>query len=281
MREGFDRDDVYIMVEDEFQIVAQSYTAHLHHAEYKRLVKQARGAAPKALPEPTSPMSKQTKNRLRAAALGYKQNANLQRLMSSRPGLEEEEEEEDTAADLWSGTSLASLMTSGSQKKRSLIGLEGIASTTKASLGVSRSQRLRKDTREEEQNPLDLEHVQHKVPLQRKDSAQLPTSRNVETKVSIPRMCVEPPLKSIDKSVPAHTELVNSTKPEQRPVAKRKFSLDFEDGFDPLSNVSKPPSGSHKSRSVPLSNSNITSKREWKKEKEKKSRLDDVPMFII
>src|SRR4051812_31525888 len=30
MRDGYDGDDIFIMVEDEFQSIAQSYTAHLH-----------------------------------------------------------------------------------------------------------------------------------------------------------------------------------------------------------------------------------------------------------
>ncbi len=42
MRPGWDEDDGYIMVEDEFLATAQLYTKHLHHAEYQRLKNLAR-----------------------------------------------------------------------------------------------------------------------------------------------------------------------------------------------------------------------------------------------
>ncbi|GAM88594.1 hypothetical protein ANO11243_066280 [Dothideomycetidae sp. 11243] len=42
MREGYDADDIWMMVEDEFQATAQLFTQHLHQAEYIRLQNQAR-----------------------------------------------------------------------------------------------------------------------------------------------------------------------------------------------------------------------------------------------
>src|ERR1700761_3229766 len=164
MHEGYNRDDIFIMVEDEFQTIAQSYTAHLHRAEYKRLVKQARRAPPKALPEPTSPMSKETMNRLRASALEKKQKESLRQIAAQSS--KEDEEDEDKVADLWSGTSLAPLMAGGSRQTRSLVGLEGISSNTKAALGLFRSQSSSKDTREGGNDGLDLNTPRHEAPLQ-------------------------------------------------------------------------------------------------------------------
>jgi len=135
MREGYDYDDIYLMVEDEFQTVAQAYTAHLHHAEYKRLVKQARKAPAKALPEPTSAMSNEAKKRLKSAALEKKQKSALRQLLGPTAT---EEEEEEKVVDLWSGTSLAPLMATGNQQKTSLIGLERMSSSTKAGKGFTR-----------------------------------------------------------------------------------------------------------------------------------------------
>lgn len=40
---GLDGDDIYVMVEDEFLATAQTFTQHLHQAEYHRLRKQAIG----------------------------------------------------------------------------------------------------------------------------------------------------------------------------------------------------------------------------------------------
>ena len=42
---GYQNDDKYRMVEDDFYSIAQSFTAHLHHAEYRRRKKQAKAAA--------------------------------------------------------------------------------------------------------------------------------------------------------------------------------------------------------------------------------------------
>ncbi|RMZ90288.1 hypothetical protein DV736_g2469, partial [Chaetothyriales sp. CBS 134916] len=53
MQEGYDADDIWMMVEDEFQTLAHSFTRHLHHAEYKRLmIKAKHDAPPKALQDP-------------------------------------------------------------------------------------------------------------------------------------------------------------------------------------------------------------------------------------
>lgn len=133
MRKGYDDDDVYIMVEDEFQSLAQSYTAHLHEAEYLRVKREARSKR-KELPEPTSPMSKEAKRRLQSAALQKKQAEVLDQTAGKSPT----EQDEDRTADLFSGTSLAPLMAQSSQQKRSLVGLERVQSTTRAGLGYSR-----------------------------------------------------------------------------------------------------------------------------------------------
>ena len=282
MREGYDGDDLYIMVEDEFQTVAQSYTAHLHHAEYKRLVKQAREAPPKALPEPSSPMSKQAKNRLRAAALKNRQNEALQRVTKPRHTDNDDDDDKDEVADLWSGTSLAPLMARGSQQKRSLVGLEGISSSTKAGLGVRRSHASQKDIREEEEDDLGLDIAQHSA-SQRNGLTKASSSRVVESKAVAQQIDVRdfPATGQIQRDVVGRKHPPVQPQPAERPVTKRKFFLDFDDGFDAPSNPSKPAIDPRKARSVPLSNGSAISKRKPDKEKEKKSRLEEVPMFII
>lgn len=42
MKEGFDQDDMWVMVEDEFLETAKQFTRHLHHAEYQRLKRLTR-----------------------------------------------------------------------------------------------------------------------------------------------------------------------------------------------------------------------------------------------
>ncbi len=281
MHEGYDRDDLYLMVEDEFQTVAQSYTAHLHQAEYKRLVKQARQAPPKALPAPTSPMSKQAKNRLRIAALEKKQSDTLQRVTGGA-SLEDDEEEEKVA-DLWSGTSLAPLMAGGSQQKRSLVGLEGISSSTKAGLGVTRSQTSRTDARDEDDDAMDdamdLDTTNHKEPQPRqgKDRANTPFKRTlgnhgIASEADGERTVIS---ESIERDAPELRPAPVLSKPVERRLAKRKFAFNFDDGFDGPETVLKSP------RAAPVVNGSSSLKRKPDREQDKKkSRLDEVPMWL-
>lgn len=142
MHEGLDADDAFIMVEDEFQAVAQSFTAHLHHAEYKRLVNEAKMARRKQLPEIHPRMTRESKIKLQKTALSDKQRAGL-KTMTSAPLQEADEDidqseaarQEEKVPDPWAGTSLASLMSNESQHKTSLKGLERVSNATRAAQG--------------------------------------------------------------------------------------------------------------------------------------------------
>ncbi|KAL2003220.1 hypothetical protein VTN02DRAFT_4627 [Thermoascus thermophilus] len=148
MIEGFDNDDMYIMVEDEFHAVAQSFTQHLHHAEYVRRKKEAKmqnAAVLKDLARPTdgrTAMRQETRRRKESEALHARQRSGLEETRGKRPRFDSEEEEgdseldEDKADDPWVGTSLHGLMTSP-RKARSLVGLQGIKSATRAAAGYS------------------------------------------------------------------------------------------------------------------------------------------------
>lgn len=261
MREGYDGDDIFIMVEDEFQTVAQSYTAHLHHAEYKRLVKQAREAAPKALPEPTSPMSKEAKTRLRAAALEKKQKDTLQRVTGR---LASEEEEEERVVDLWSGTSLAPLMANNSQQKRSLVGLEKIASSTKAGLGIARNRGHEPDIRDSEgDSDLDLESGMGRAARDRNESLT-----DIAHATSL----------SISKEASTHKQSSSANGIVRERLARSSSTSDVavrrQSGGQAEPDINKP-------RPAVWPAANGLLRRKVDKEKEKKSRLEEVPMFII
>ena len=137
MREGYDEDDEWMVVEDEFQTLAQSFTNHLHRAEYKRLMKKARDAPKTQLPEPKSPMSKETKQRLRRRALERRQSDGLEEIMPTMPESNGDRVEDEKVEDPWRGTSLAGLMATGSQEKRSLKGLGKLPSSTRAAKGYN------------------------------------------------------------------------------------------------------------------------------------------------
>jgi hypothetical protein len=135
MMEGYDHDDVYLMVEDEFHSIAQSFTQHLHHAEYQRLKKKARDAAPPTF-QPTKNMSAETRKKLEARAMHAKQKDTVANLTNGLNLSDGDEEQED---DPWLGTSLAGLMTDANvQKRTALVGLEKMQSDTRAARGFGR-----------------------------------------------------------------------------------------------------------------------------------------------
>ncbi|PWY89036.1 hypothetical protein BO70DRAFT_393553 [Aspergillus heteromorphus CBS 117.55] len=151
LREGFDKDDIYMMVEDEFYAVAQTFTQHLHYAEYVRRKKEAKlqsATVIQNLARPTdgvTPMSEEVKRRKAAEELSLKQKAGVERGRGERPAVDSEEERDDNnieeegeEGDMWAGTSLHDLMVSP-RKARSLVGIQGVKSSTRAAAGLRAS----------------------------------------------------------------------------------------------------------------------------------------------
>ncbi|KAL2374388.1 hypothetical protein RJ035_004947 [Blastomyces gilchristii] len=152
MKEGLDNDDQYIMVEDEFLATAQSFTRHLHHAEYVRKKNETKiknAKAIKALVRPTgvkSTLSAESRKNMQSEENSSRHKAALSELkrIAGRPPVDSEvedegiESEEDKDDDPWVGTSLQNLMTY-QMKHKSLVGLHRIRSTTRAALGFSKA----------------------------------------------------------------------------------------------------------------------------------------------
>ena len=151
MQEGLDRDDIYIMVEDEFQAVAKTFTQHLHHAEYmrlKHLVRTQNASTISTISRPVDSITKmreETKRKKEAEAKSAKQKAALQQIMGRARGRrlksdsDDSESEEEKHDDPWVGTTLQGLMTKSPRKAdTSLTGLEGIKSSTRAAAGYSK-----------------------------------------------------------------------------------------------------------------------------------------------
>ncbi|KUL82659.1 hypothetical protein ZTR_09090 [Talaromyces verruculosus] len=145
---GFENDDMYIMVEDEFYAIAQQFTHHLHHAEYVRRKKQAKKMNASVLRDMERPtdgttrMSNATLRRKESERLHERQRKGLEPAVR-RPEdsddvpveeVEMDDEEEEREDDPWYGTSLHTFMTSP-PKNRSLVGLERIRSKTRAAAG--------------------------------------------------------------------------------------------------------------------------------------------------
>lgn len=135
MIEGYDGDDVYIMVEDEFHSVAQTFTQHLHHAEYQRLKKRARATAPTTF-KPNERMRVDARKKMESAALRARQRGAMGDGAGGLALVAEADEGDD---DPWTGTTLAGLMTDQDDlRKTALVGLEKIPSSTRAAKKLPR-----------------------------------------------------------------------------------------------------------------------------------------------
>src|SRR4051794_19632455 len=133
MRDGLDEDDIYIMVEDEFQATAKLFTQHLHHAEYVRLKNLAKAqniSTIKSISRPTDKVTKQpteTSRQLEGAERAKKQKRALKDMLktgSDKDANDDSEEEYDP----WVGTSLHGLMTTPKKSRKSLSDLADIRS---------------------------------------------------------------------------------------------------------------------------------------------------------
>ncbi|KAJ5279179.1 Transcription initiation factor IIA gamma subunit [Penicillium angulare] len=149
IREGLDKDDAWVMVEDEFYAIAQKFTQHLHYAEYVRRKKEAKAQSASAIADLERPtdgqthISKSLQLKKDAELLAARQKEGLAQLEASGDINREEPDEED---DAWAGTHLHGLMTSP-RKVRSLVGVQGVKSSTKAAAGFGQASSSSTDRR--------------------------------------------------------------------------------------------------------------------------------------
>ncbi|KAJ5178267.1 uncharacterized protein N7500_000966 [Penicillium coprophilum] len=140
--EGIQHDDGWVMVEDEFYAVAQTFTQHLHHAEYLRRrkeVKAQNAAGMKEIKRPTdsrTPVSNEVERKREAEALRERQKAGLAQI--GYGAVSEKDEDGDEDDERWAGTHLHDLMTSP-RKTRSLAGMYGPKSSTRAAAGFGQA----------------------------------------------------------------------------------------------------------------------------------------------
>jgi hypothetical protein len=296
--EGYNHDDIYIMVEDEFHSVAQAFTQHLHHAEYQRLKKKAREAPPPAF-QPTDHMRLETRKKLEARALREKQKTAIGDITNGVNVLEEEEDEQDDEP--WLGTSLAGFMTdAGSQKRTALVGLEKIQSTTRAARGFGRGTGDSPVNRKEKMSVFDIfgpaekgeGDVVHEREIERlgddlhpvsTTKITLPSSKSHEKQsshkagivhelasISAPRLVnnAAEALLSTNKAADSR----HAARTREPSVAARKLLDDF-DKFDTVKSGSKV---ANTSRHPPSRKDNKS-----KQTKERKIQMNDIPTFLV
>ena len=315
MHEGYHADDAFMLVEDEFQSVAQSFTRHLHHAEYVRLKKRSRVAPPPTFTKSPEDMPAEGRKRLEANETRERQQAALKGMISKTIRPSPDNEEEPQGHDPWKGTSLAGLMTDTRiQKRTALVGLEQISSSTRAAKGFSRGEGESPKKRDERRSILEIYGGKSSTRRTTSPTPGVPAEDSDEYELNDldapPR--VEPELKDgwlksseiqeasskaahIGPSLPStrltalplppnsQPEHVTTTKTESRasrPSAtlsasslRRKIDCfdDFHDDVDVFS-----------SRSQNGVNSiGKTRAKGRAQDKDKKSRLDDIPTFLV
>lgn len=131
------------MVEDEFYAVAQTFTQHLHHAEYVRRKKEAKAKSTteiSGIERPTDGRTqapKELQQRKDTETLRARQKAGLELVEESNEpkGNTQDEDEDD---DAWAGTHLHGLMTSP-RKARQLLGAHAMKSSTRAAAGFGQT----------------------------------------------------------------------------------------------------------------------------------------------
>ncbi|KAJ6102356.1 hypothetical protein N7486_004783 [Penicillium sp. IBT 16267x] len=301
--EGLDKDDAWVMVEDEFYAIAQTFTQHLHYAEYVRRKKEAKARNAAAIKELERPTDGQT---VMPQALQQRKNAEALDARQKDDNPEEHTDEDDGA---WAGTHLHGLMTSP-QKLRSLVGAHAVKSSTRAAAGFGQASRpnrgtgqLRRsetvlptpavqlneivdlETASEEEFDIDGEVYPIVMPsfITRQEGTPSRASRASERPTPPAKQQISHnPMKSTPKTPTLHKERSTPTQKSNRPATgfKSRVQMLFDD-LDELPEPSQPVSyiSDKKERSTPGNNATRETSRTNKLET--KSRYNDVPTFFM
>lgn len=147
MIDGFQNDDKYRMVEDEFLDIAKEYTQHLHAAEYLRLKAAARNKSAATAGKLTRPvigtMPGATKRKLESVDRAKKQAEAVAKLKKDKAKMEYESDPE--APEPWLGTALHGLMEEPCHTTSTITDVVETVSTSKAAKGFKGSKLGRAD----------------------------------------------------------------------------------------------------------------------------------------
>ena len=293
------------MVEDEFYAVAQSFTQHLHYAEYVRRKKEVKARSAAEIGEIERPVDGRTEMpkelvwKKEAEALAARQKRGL--APPEEPGNETKDDTDDDD-DTWAGTHLYDLMTSP-RKVRSLPGAFALKSSTKAAAGFvqasgtnglrqkmagssrifpngetqSHSLEAGNETASEEDDDLDGHACPVTVASTRRPESNVST-RTSETPTPVARRRIaavqKTPTLEKQKSIPAR----NSNKP--RSAFKSRVQMLFDD-LDELPEPSRSNASTSDPKIESSSGSNASRGASGKNSLESGSRANDVPTFLL
>ena len=138
MREGYNADDVYLMVEDEFLSTAKMYTQHIHQAEYVRLKKLAKSRGAGMLDANIRPTDGRTQQST-GLKLKLEAKENGKKIQNGIKQLGQEDESSEAEDEYMYDPQLAGLMTRETQARRDLSNLTKAKSNTRAAAGFMQS----------------------------------------------------------------------------------------------------------------------------------------------
>lgn len=138
MQEGYNADDIYMMVEDEFLSTAKLYTQHIHHAEYVRLKKLARSRGADVLQSISRPVDGRTEQS-NGLKMKLESERRAKKIKDGMSGLGEEDESSED--EYMHDPQLAGLMTREERKGKDLSGIMKAKSNTRAAAGFDQSPR--------------------------------------------------------------------------------------------------------------------------------------------
>lgn len=305
MREGITGDDIYMLVEDDFQAVAQSFTAHLHMAEYQRLKAQtrARQTNEASIMVPSGASVEVHQKHIRAN-LEEIQNNVLDAVTDRR------EDDGEPVIEPWAGTSLAELMRWDGSQKTSLKGLDGLSSASRAAKGyrpnsergtqsqggatVIKGDDKKAVDRAERVVPLDAESGKGTELKRREDEAATRSSTRKEEGRERIRKENADVGKAQSKPDTQAVHNTNSAKPRARPEKKARSFLDDLDDFDEAGFASTSQAKEEheveeksvrfeKTRSRPPTKARVKheDKSQTLKKKDRSSRYDEIPVFLF
>lgn len=263
-----------------------------------------------------TPMSEETKKKKEAEALAARQKAGLEQVRETTDRGEgnDDNDEDDDDDDTWAGTSLHDLMTSP-RKARSLVGgTRGIKSATRAAAGYVQTSQNSATTagplspssplghrEQERQDQVVLDETASEVDDDL-DVQPTTTFKRTVHDISTPNDTKTPKtepktersnISSIapTKSIPANESTRNPEKARQtpsinarnktQPVSNPRKKLlfdDFDELPEPKSNISMQEQKSKSSSSISRTPSGS---RSGDNKESKKSRLNEVPMFLL
>ena len=292
------------MVEDEFYAVAQSYTQHLHYAEYDRRKKEAKAQNAATLGELDRPtdgrtaMPKEVQRRKDAKSLATFQKRALEPVGQEDDGNGEETEDDN----MWAGTHLHGLMTSP-RKSRSLVGARKLKSSTRAAAGFGQANGLSNgegevtagsklasssdqigfrgtfvdhdETASEDDDDLDDQ-------ARPKPAASTPQrERDVAPRWSDELEARRPIRRERDLPNRYSVQEGRST-PKTSHARESKFKSRIQSLFDDLDGLPEPPQSANSSeKDQNSSNDNIPQFRSQNKPLGPKSHYNDVPTFLM